>query len=212
MSSFYSAKWGNIFYYIWTIQLLIKYTKFFQQWYILYYAMAVTMVSYTEAWNIELKTSKPLWKMWKYKMKLSTWQKTNLKTERKTITDNLILLKWYTAFNELIIKNTLVKIKTTFVLMERFHLPQRQISLPKVFWKEGVLSNFEKFTGKHLCQSFFLNKVAGFSLWKERFWHKRFHVNFVKFLRTSFLHRTPLRDSFCHYETAKPFTTKYLSH
>ena len=58
MSSFYSAKWGNIFYYIWTIQLLIKYTKFFQQWYILYYAMAVTMVSYTEAWNIELKTSK----------------------------------------------------------------------------------------------------------------------------------------------------------
>ena len=160
-------------------------------------------------WTQNFKT---LWKMWKYKMKLSTWQKTNLKTDRKTITDNLILLKWYTAFNELIIKNTLVKIKTTFVLMERFHLPQRQISLPKVFWKEGVLSNFEKFTGKHLCQSFFLNKVAGFSLWKERFWHKRFHVNFVKFLRTSFLHRTPLRDSFCHYETAKPFTTKYLSH
>ena len=57
MNSFYSAKWGNIFYYILTIQLLIKYTKFFQQWYILYYAMAVTMVSYTEAWNIELKTS-----------------------------------------------------------------------------------------------------------------------------------------------------------
>ena len=57
MNSFYSAKWGNIFYYILTIQLLIKYTKFFQQWYILYYTMAVTMVSYTEAWNIELKTS-----------------------------------------------------------------------------------------------------------------------------------------------------------
>ena len=27
--------------------------------------------------------------------------------------------------------------------------------------KEGVLSNFAKFTGKHLCQSLFFNKVAG---------------------------------------------------
>ena len=34
----------------------------------------------------------------------------------------------YTTFNELVIKNTLVKIKTTFVLMDRFHLPQRQIT------------------------------------------------------------------------------------
>ena len=27
--------------------------------------------------------------------------------------------------------------------------------------KKGVLRNFEKFTGKHLCQRLFLNKVAG---------------------------------------------------
>ena len=27
--------------------------------------------------------------------------------------------------------------------------------------KKGVLKNFAKFTGKHLCQSLFLNKVAG---------------------------------------------------
>ena len=27
--------------------------------------------------------------------------------------------------------------------------------------KKGVLKNFAKFTGKHLCQSFFFNKVAG---------------------------------------------------
>ena len=31
----------------------------------------------------------------------------------------------------------------------------------KVFCKKGVLRNFVKFTGKHLCQSFFFNKVAG---------------------------------------------------
>ena len=32
---------------------------------------------------------------------------------------------------------------------------------PKVFCKKGVLRNFAKFTGKHLCQSLFFNKVAG---------------------------------------------------
>ena len=30
-----------------------------------------------------------------------------------------------------------------------------------MFWKKGVLRNFTKFTGKHLCQSLFFNKVAG---------------------------------------------------
>ena len=29
--------------------------------------------------------------------------------------------------------------------------------------KKGVFKNFAKFTGKHLCQSFFFNKVAGLS-------------------------------------------------
>ena len=42
--------------------------------------------------------------------------------------------------------------------------------------KEGVLRNFKKFTGKHLHQSLFLNKVAGL--------HRRFPVNFEIFLRT----------------------------
>ena len=30
--------------------------------------------------------------------------------------------------------------------------------------KKGVLKNFAKFTGKHLCQSLFFNKVAGLRL------------------------------------------------
>ena len=33
-------------------------------------------------------------------------------------------------------------------------------SLPEVFCKKGVPRNFTKFTGKHLCQSLFFNKVA----------------------------------------------------
>ena len=32
---------------------------------------------------------------------------------------------------------------------------------PEVFCEKGVLRNFAKFTGKQLCQSLFLNKVAG---------------------------------------------------
>ena len=59
-------------------------------------------------------------------------------------------------------------------------------------WK-GVLRKFTKFTGEHLCQSLFFNKAAGLrpaTLFKKRLWHKCFSVNFVKFLRTSFLENT----------------------
>ena len=59
--------------------------------------------------------------------------------------------------------------------------------------KKGVLSNFTKFTGKHMCQSLFFNKVAGLrhaTLLKKRFWPMCFPVNFVKFLRTLFLQNT----------------------
>ena len=58
-----------------------------------------------------------------------------------------------------------------------------------MFCKKGVLIDFAKFRGKHLCQSFFFNKVAGRSptLLKKRLWHRCFPVNFQKFLRTHFL-------------------------
>ena len=65
--------------------------------------------------------------------------------------------------------------------------------------KKDVLRNFTKFTGKHLCQSLFFNKVVGLrpvTLLKKRLWHRCFLVNFVKFLRHRF-YRTPLGDCFC---------------
>ena len=46
--------------------------------------------------------------------------------------------------------------------------------------KKGLLRNFTKFTGKHLCQILFFNKVV----------FRCFRVNFVKFLRTPFLQNT----------------------
>ena len=63
-------------------------------------------------------------------------------------------------------------------------------SRSEVFCKTSVLRNFAKFTGKHLCQSLFFNKVAGLrsaSLSKKRIWNKCFPVNFAKFLGTLFL-------------------------
>ena len=58
--------------------------------------------------------------------------------------------------------------------------------------RKCVLRNFAKFTGKHLCQSLFFNKVVGLpaTLLKKRLWHRCFPVNFVKFLRTPFLQNT----------------------
>ena len=42
---------------------------------------------------------------------------------------------------------------------------------PEVFCKKGVLRNFTKFTGKHLCQSLFLNKVAGIGAFLWLLWN-----------------------------------------
>ena len=58
-----------------------------------------------------------------------------------------------------------------------------------MFCKKDILRNFAKFTGKRLCQSLFFNKVAGLrpaTLLKKRLWHRRFPVNFAKFLRAPF--------------------------
>ena len=70
------------------------------------------------------------------------------------------------------------------ILLERF-----RSNSSDVFCKKGVLRNFTKFRGKHLCQSVFFDKDAGLrpaTLLKKRLWHRCFPVNFVNFLRTPF--------------------------
>ena len=60
--------------------------------------------------------------------------------------------------------------------------------------KEGILQNFVEFTGKHLWQSFFLNKAADVTpatLLKKRLWQRCFPVKFARFLRAPFLQNTP---------------------
>ena len=78
--------------------------------------------------------------------------------------------------------------------LKNFHLKiadrSHRSSRPDVFCKKGVLRNFAKFTGKHLCQSLFFNKVAGLrppTLFKKRLWHRCFPMNYAKFLKTPFI-------------------------
>ena len=47
--------------------------------------------------------------------------------------------------------------------------------------KKGILRNFEKFTGKHLCQSFFVKNVG----WKQEVWN---------YIKKRLLHRWILRN------------------
>ena len=63
-----------------------------------------------------------------------------------------------------------------------------------VLWKKVFLENFTKFTGKHLCQILFFNKVVSLrpaTLLQKRLWHRCFPLNFAKFLRL-FFYSTPL--------------------
>ena len=68
----------------------------------------------------------------------------------------------------------------------------RENSLRRCFVKRGVHKNFAKFTGQHLCWSFFFNKVTGLrsaTLLKKRLWHRCFSVDIAKFLRAPICER-----------------------
>ena len=66
-------------------------------------------------------------------------------------------------------------------------------SRPEVFCKKCVLRDFAKFTGKHLYQRLFFNKVAGLeacNFIKKETLAQVFPVNLAKFLRAAFLQNT----------------------
>ena len=74
------------------------------------------------------------------------------------------------------------------------HLANDRSIRQEVSCKRGVLKNFAKFTGKHMCRSCFLNKTAGFRpaiLLQKSFRNRCFPLNFVRFLRSPIFYRTP---------------------
>ena len=81
-------------------------------------------------------------------------------------------------------------LKKAFTHMSYFMIYSEAATPLEVFYTKGALKNSAKFTGKHLRQSLFFNKVAGLrpaTLLKNRLWHRCFPMNFVKFVRTPFL-------------------------
>ena len=85
--------------------------------------------------------------------------------------------------SNMIIKILKLKLATEFSFKSNVRFLNRS-SRPQMFCKKGALKNFEEFTGKHLGQSLFFNKVADLrtaTLLKRRLWYRCFPVNFAKF-------------------------------
>ena len=83
-------------------------------------------------------------------------------------------------------KNTGKKNLHLNVIFKKFYSPE-------VFCKTGVLQNFAKFAGEHLCWSLFLNNATGLSpatLLKRTLRHGCFPANLAEFLRIHFLQNT----------------------
>ena len=104
-----------------------------------------------------------------------------------------LLVKWRHCFAKVRTKMragfknlTYLSVRSLWMVLA---LSNRQSSRPEAFCQKGVLRNFAKFTGKHVFQSLFFNKVAGLrsaTVLKKTLWHRCFPVNFVKILRTPF--------------------------
>ena len=63
-----------------------------------------------------------------------------------------------------------------------------------MFCKKGVQRDFAKFKGKHLCQSLFINKVAGqvWQLYLKRDPDTGVPCEFCKISKNAFSYKTPL--------------------
>ena len=90
--------------------------------------------------------------------------------------------------------------KYLFKVMDRQQILLLMLKFRNSHWRcsvrKGVLRNFAKFTEKHLCEVLIFNKVAGLrraTFLTKRLWHRCFHVNFLRFLRTPFLQNTSRR-------------------
>ena len=97
-------------------------------------------------------------------------------------------------FNKTCFNNYCIYAITFWIYFQKtmdFRLLDMTSSYQRCSVKKKALQNFAKFTGKHLCWSFFFNK-------RERFWCRCFPVNFTKILKTALLQNT-FRQLFLQY-------------
>ena len=85
-------------------------------------------------------------------------------------------------------KSFLMKEKTHFFVSHHKNLRSSRL---EVYCKKDVLRNFAKFTGKHLCQSLFFNKVAD-----QEILAQVFSCEFCEICQNIFFYRTPPDNCF----------------
>ena len=94
---------------------------------------------------------------------------------------------WQLTLKMLKISNVFIKKKTISGNVKY------RSSRTEVFCKKDVLRNFAKFTGKHLCQRLFFNKVAGLAckFIKKESLAQVFSCEFCEISKNTFFYRTP---------------------
>ena len=75
-------------------------------------------------------------------------------------------------------------LKSLNIIRSKVNFYKNRSNRPEVFCKKGVLRNFTKFTGKHLCQSLLFNKVAALRPKKDVEKFGLFRADTVKILVT----------------------------
>ena len=98
--------------------------------------------------------------------------------EKKLCLQVTFLQRWNLVMTDICICYTVINILATCLVKSLINLygtvnQKYRSSRPEVFCEKGVLRNFAKFTGKHLWQSLFLNKVAGL---RHRYWKTSFFL------------------------------------
>ena len=83
------------------------------------------------------------------------------------------VIAYVSAYNIKLYKLMSTRISSSAFVGDKEHVLLEAV-VRRCYIKKGVLENFVKFTGKHLCQGLFFNKISGAS-------------NIAKFLRTPFL-------------------------
>ena len=73
------------------------------------------------------------------------------------------------------------RIVIAFNPFSRAKISWHQKQSPNVVCRNGILRNSAKFTGKHLCQSFFFNKAVHLHMWKSFFFQKKLATTLHKF-------------------------------
>ena len=130
-------------------------------------------LSYTSGYTIKNPSRLSFHMYWKLKANRNHQKKKKKKKKKKI--EKFTILDSYCIFLLLSCMNPVNTFSVLFCVLLNMPWEQKLISWneqnisvvicrssrPKVFYKKGVLRNFAKFTGKHLRESLYFNKVAG---------------------------------------------------